>query len=66
VEGDAVDQVIRFGEELRASPPRWARDILVHTPAPRVVKPLFQAITRGAGSFHGSQCLRNRTGVQSD
>jgi hypothetical protein len=33
---------VRFGEELRASPPRRVREINLKTVAPRVIKPLFQ------------------------
>jgi hypothetical protein len=62
--GDAENQGICFGEELRASPPRRARDILVHALAPQVARPLFQLVTPGANSSYDSQGSRNRTWVQ--
>jgi hypothetical protein len=49
-EEEPEDQGIKFGEELRASPPRRVREIMVRQVVPRVVKPLFQtgAIPVGA------------------
>jgi hypothetical protein len=36
------DQCIKFGEELRASPPKRAKEIMVKQVAASMVKPLFQ------------------------
>jgi hypothetical protein len=47
---------IRFGEELRASPPRHTREIKVQQVAVRVIKPLFQVGDQKAeSSSKGSQ-----------
>jgi hypothetical protein len=41
-ENELEDMGIKFGEELRASPPRRAQEIAVNVVSPRVIKPLFQ------------------------
>jgi hypothetical protein len=41
-EEENVDQGVRFGEELRPSPPKRVRDISVKPMASRVARPLFQ------------------------
>jgi hypothetical protein len=39
---EAQDNEIKFGEELRASPPKRRREIMVNQLSMRVVRPLFQ------------------------
>jgi hypothetical protein len=40
-EGEAEDSGIKFGEELRASPPRRTRDLTIRQVTPSVARPLF-------------------------
>jgi hypothetical protein len=57
VDGDVADQGIKFGEELRASPPRRTREIAVGPQAPHVARPFFQVAS------HGSSFQTRRLGV---
>jgi hypothetical protein len=42
-EGEPEMAGTRFGEELRASPQKWVREITISQFASNVVRPLFQA-----------------------
>jgi hypothetical protein len=52
------DQCIKFGEELRASPPKRAKEIMVKQVAASMVKPLFQVGAYGAMAKNGSHASR--------
>jgi hypothetical protein len=65
-EEDSAEQGIRFGEELRASPPRRAKEILIKPVAPRTMRSLFQMMAQGASYFHGSQGSYNRLGASGN
>jgi hypothetical protein len=77
-ESEEVDEdSIRFGEELRASPPHRVKEINLKPVAPRVIKPLFQvagmqtrATSSGGlvggqhtGSSNSGQGSRSRDGI---
>jgi hypothetical protein len=70
-EGDAEDGSVKFGEELRASPPRRVREITIRSTTPGVVKNLFSTgstvprnySTRIRPSSSGLSCKEQ--GVQS-
>jgi hypothetical protein len=49
VRGGPELQGIKFGQELRASLPKWVGEISIRQAASRAVQPLFQA------SLHGSR-----------
>jgi hypothetical protein len=49
-EDDTEDHGIKYREELRASPPRRARELNIRQISPRVAKPLFQTIIHGGNS----------------
>jgi hypothetical protein len=48
------DQCIKFGEELKASPPKRAKEIIVKQVASSMVNPLFQVGEHGAMAKNGS------------
>jgi hypothetical protein len=52
------DQCIKFGEELSASPPKRAKEIIVKQVAASMVKPLFQVGVYGAMAKNGSHASR--------
>jgi hypothetical protein len=41
-EDNSKEHGVEFGEELKASPPRWTKEISVKTHGSRVARPLFQ------------------------
>jgi hypothetical protein len=57
-EEDNEEQGIKYGEELRASPPRRAKEINIRQVMPRIAKPLFQSdMQQGKEAWveHGSK-----------
>jgi hypothetical protein len=56
------DLSIKFGEELRVSPPRRSRNIIIRDTVPRVARPLFQAGGQRTASSRASYGGRQPTG----
>jgi hypothetical protein len=44
-EEENAEQGVRFGEELRPSPPKWVKNISVKPMASHVARPLFQVLS---------------------
>jgi hypothetical protein len=52
------DSGVKFGEELRASPPRRSRNIIMRDVAPRAAQPLFQTSSQrptSSGASYGGR-----------
>jgi hypothetical protein len=60
-ERDLAEQGVRFGEELRASPPRRAKEIFVQNSMPRAAKQPFHAGGQWTSTYHRQHGAQDRS-----
>jgi hypothetical protein len=60
------DSSVKYGEELRASPPRRSRNIIIMEAAPRAARPLFQTSSQRPASSGASYGRRSDSNKAKD
>jgi hypothetical protein len=65
-EGAKEDSSVKYGEELRASPPRRSRNIIIMEAAPRAARPLFQTSSQRPASSGASYGRRSDSNKAKD
>jgi hypothetical protein len=63
-QGEAEEHAIKYGGELRASPPRWVREITLRQPDSKVAKTLFQTTMLSASGIGGNRHRQWRSAGQ--